>query len=101
MAVQTEKKLDLLIELLAIELNSSVQIITDILEDYDLIEVVKEVTELPGDVMIKLSDFKDTGKHFRCECGGNVFRKRSDGKYVCNSCRETYSSNKEDSNEQS
>jgi len=57
------------------------------------IEVIEEGTT---NIMIKLPDFATTGKHFRCSCGGNVFRKRSDGKYRCNSCSELYTSNEEE-----
>ena len=30
------------------------------------------------------------GKHFHCDCGGNVFTKLDDNRYRCNGCRSEY-----------
>lgn len=38
------------------------------------------------------------GKHFRCECGCNVFTKFAKGRYKCNACSLEYASGKADPN---
>lgn len=45
-------------------------------------EFLKEITVMPI----------VNGQHFHCECGANVFTKKSDTKYQCNACSLKYSS---------
>lgn len=54
------------------------------MEDADKIPPTEDT-----DVMVFLGGSK---RSFRCECGGNVFRRRTDVPcgYVCNSCSALY-----------